>query len=140
MMKPISRALRALTALQRYHVLLRRGYRPNQAARVVTRRSRISRATLTRWLALVRGKPQHTWPNVLMPRWTGRVRRELAPAAWAMLKRDYLSERRALADCIKRLQQAAIAHGWWLPARRSLQRRIKSELGPQRTRALAGKR
>lgn len=136
MMKSRLRALRAAKAVGFFGEMLQRGYKRNKAARATARRFGISPATLWRYRVRVRGTPERLWLYLLWPRWVALARAWISPAAWAMVKADYLGpERLSAADCIKRLRQAAIACGWKLPGTRALQRLINRELNPQLTRA-----
>lgn len=120
-------ARKRLEAVRAYQALLSRGFKFRPAVAGVAREHAISEATLTRWLALVRGKPEHLWLQLLCPAYTGRTAiADISAEAWEFLKAEYLSrERRSAASCIDRLRRAARTHPEWvIPTNRTLLRRL----------------
>lgn len=93
----------------------------------------VARATYFDWLKLVRGKLRSDWLPALAPRWksvTAGVSLALCSfEAWEFLKADYLRlEKPSFASCYDRLVRAAAEHGWTIPSRKTLQRRILQEI------------
>lgn len=86
----------------------------------------VSIATITRYLALVDGKPEHTWLYLLTPRHRGRTTQsDISAEALEILTADYLRpERPASRACIARLRDAATGRDWILPSNRTLERRL----------------
>lgn len=119
-------ALARLELVQEYHQLLAGGFRAGAAVAAIAHKRPVSEATLSRYLALVRGKPEHLWLQLLCPRYTGRTAvAEISADALETLKADYLrAERPSAAACIARLRRAAKQHGWTLPSTRTLLRRL----------------
>ena len=90
----------------------------------------LHKATLDRWLRLVRLQPRQAWLYLLASDHTGRTAKaEMSAEAWEILKADYLRlERPAAAACIHRLRQLARDQDkdWVIPANRTLLRRLKA--------------
>lgn len=119
-----------LAIVQQYAQLVARSFSRASSIDAVTGEHAISAATLTRYLALVKGQPEHLWLYLLAPRHAGRTATaELSAEAWEILKADYLRlERPAAAACIHRLRQLARDQDkdWVIPANRTLLRRLKA--------------
>lgn len=117
-----------LGIVREYHRLLGLGIPREQVEPAITRQFEISAATLGRYLALVRGKPEHLWLYELCPAYTGRTATAAMSAeAWEFLKADYLRlERPAASACIARVKRAAAEHGWTLPSERTMLRRLNA--------------
>lgn len=120
------RAAEHLKAVQAFHRLMATGYRRDAALEAIAAECGTSVASVQRYLAAVKGKPEHLWLYLLAPRYCGRtVEAELSAAAWEFLKADYLRrERPTAAACIARLRRAAAEHQWTLPSTRTLQRKL----------------
>jgi Mu transposase/Mu DNA binding protein/Mu DNA-binding protein/Mu transposase-like protein len=115
-----------LAIVQEYAQLLGRGFKRDAVIAAVTKERSVSAATLSRYLGLVKGKPQHEWLFGLCPRYAGRTARaDMSAEAWEFLKAEYLSqERRSAAACIDRLRRAARGRDWIIPRDRTLRRRL----------------
>lgn len=89
--------------------------------------------TIQGWYLGTPGKPgvKHydrcDWLAALVPGYTGGTHQaELSQEAWDFFRADYLRlEAPAAAACYDRLKRAAAAHGWEVPALRTIDRRIK---------------
>jgi len=116
-----------LSIVQEYHQLLARGFDRAAVTDAVTRERSLSEATLGRYLALVRGEPEHLWLYRLCPAYAGRTAiAALSAEAWEFLKAEYLApERRSASACIDRLRRAARDRGWKVPSPRTLLRRLE---------------
>jgi len=117
-----------LAIVQEYHQLLARGFGRAAVTDAVTRERHISSATLSRYLGLVRGGPEHLWLYALCPAYAGRTATAAMSAeAWEVLKADYLRpERPSASACIARLRKAARERGWSVPSNRTLLRRLEA--------------
>ena len=82
------------------------------------------------WRRVVLGAPESDWPYLLMPRWSGRLRREIPTEAWEFFRSLYLTRRQpTVTDCCRRTCEAAAEHGWGdLPSVKTFQRRVKAEI------------
>jgi len=94
-------------------------------------------SSLYAWERCVDGIDRHDWLPYLAPRHAGRSASvECSDAAWDFLKSDFLRpERPDFEACFRRLERAAKEHGWTLPSRRTLARRIDAL--PQELRVFA---
>ena len=117
-----------LAILQEYHQLRARGFGRAAVTDAVTRERHISSATLSRYLGLVHGEPEHLWLYALCPAYAGRTATAAMSAeAWEVLKADYLRpERPSASACITRLRKAARERGWSVPSNRTLLRRLEA--------------
>lgn len=119
-----------LAIVQQFVQLIARGFSRTSSIEAVTGEHAVSAATLTRYLAIVKGQPEHLWLYLLAPRHAGRTATaELSAEAWEILKADYLRlERPAAAACIDRLRGIARDQDkdWTIPANRTLLRRLKA--------------
>lgn len=101
----------------------------------VAQANSVSAATLRNWYfgiggkEGVRGHDSKDWAVFLMDRHKGRiVKADCDEIAWEFLKKDYLRrEQPSFRSCYRRLERAAIAHGWIIPSERTLKRRINAE-------------
>ncbi len=116
-----------LAIVAEFNRLVALGIDRRAAALAVQRERNVSAATLARYLATVRGNPEHLWLARLCPAYAGRVATaELSAEAWETLKADYLrAERPSASACIARLRRVALARGWALPSNRTLLRRLE---------------
>ena len=115
-----------LAIVREYHELVGRGFKPAAVIEAVTRDRQISEATLSRYLAAVRGEAEHLWVYALCPNYAGRAAQAIDAEAWEVLKGDYLRMPPPTAmACINRLREAARAKGWKLPSNRTLLRRLE---------------
>jgi transposase InsO family protein len=82
--------------------------------------------TLYAWERMVDGVPEAMWRKALLPLSKASAQpKEIEPAAWDMLRADWLRpERPSFEACFRRLQAAAAANGWMLPSPRTLRRRL----------------
>lgn len=86
----------------------------------------VTSATIYNWEKIVAIQPRHDWLPWLAPRHAGRAETvECDPAAWEMLKADYLrAAKPTFQDCYARMAETAKARGWTIPSARTMQRRI----------------
>lgn len=126
-----------LAIVNEYVRLQRFGFDRARIIDAITTERSISEATLSRYLSLVRGKPEHLWLAVLCPSYAGRTAKaEMSAEAWETLKADYLrAERPSASTCIDRLKRAAKKRGWTIPSERTLLRRLDSL--PRQVKVLA---
>ena len=83
------------------------------------------------WRAVIRDAPESEWKYLLIPRWQGRTATAVLPRkAWAFFRSLYLTRRQpTVADCYRRLCEAAEEHGWGpMPSVRTFRRRVKTEI------------
>jgi len=127
-----SKARDRLAILDTIDTLVRGGVTKDQAVGVVAARNKVSPSTIYNWFNLVAGRDRTDWLPALAPRHAGRTATvDCDPAAWDMLKGDYLRlEQPPFADCYGRLKRAATAQGWTLPSERTLYRRIETTIHP----------
>lgn len=123
-------ALDRAEALKAVQALQRGGIQMNLAAHEVARQNGIGRSTLFTWLEKVAGVDESDWLPHLCPRHAGRTKRvECHPEAWELLKRLYLTdEQREFTFCYDLVKDAAAEHGWTVPAPRTLERRLMTEV------------
>jgi hypothetical protein len=130
-----------LELVQEYHRLLASGFRASAALAAIAHKRAVSEASLSRYLALVRGKPEHLWLQLLCPRYSGRTAvAEISAEAWEVLKGLYLARPAKTAkDCIRQLVDANRCgrKGWTIPSERTLLRRL--ERLPRDVKVLARK-
>ncbi|MDF1691739.1 MAG: transposase domain-containing protein [Zhongshania sp.] len=84
-----------------------------------------NRATIYKWVELVKGIERSNWLAHLLPQYEGKPKRsaECTPEAWDFFKADYLrNEQPSIASCYERLKRAARANGWAIPAIRTFNR------------------
>lgn len=130
-------AERRLKVLDDIQTLVQAGMRKTVAAQQIAVRSDCALSGVYRWEALVAGAERCDWLPLLAPKHAGRPgEAECSPDAWEALKADYLRlERPNFTDCYRRIVAAADKHGWVLPSRATLMRRI--ETLPEAVRVLA---
>lgn len=128
------RPAKAKAEAQRRHALVLRvealadaGRPAIQALRAVAAADgKTSWQTLRRWRCAVRPYARADWLPALLPHYRGRAKAPLDPRVWDYIRADYLRpERPTLAACYDRLLEAAREHGWSVPARRTIARRIR---------------
>lgn len=120
-------AARRLMLLRDWHALLAHGLARQAVIETLTAKYEVSKATLSRYLSLVRGQPEHAWLYLLTPRYCGRIAHaQMSAEAWEWLKADYLRpERPSASACIWRLRRIAAERGWTIPSDRTLMRRLE---------------
>lgn len=125
-----ARAQTKLDALTAIKQLTKGGLTLNVAVHEVAASVGKSARTLFNWLDEVAGVEQSDWLAHLCPRHAGRTKTVAChPAAWDVLRVDYLrAERPRFSDCYRRLESIAADRGWLIPAERTLWRRIKHEI------------
>lgn len=86
----------------------------------------VSISSFYEWEDRVAIQARPDWLPYLAPRHAGRaVTVDCDPAAWEMLKSDYLRpEAPTFLACFRRVERTAAEHGWTLPSQRTLQRRM----------------
>lgn len=126
-----------LSALDSVEALVRGGLDKNAAVGTVAVQRQVSARTIWNWYDLVAGKDRADWLPSLAPRHMGRVvTADCDPAAWEMVKADYLrGAKPPFTTCFERVSLAAQAKGWKVPSERTLFRRIETEI-PKPVRVL----
>lgn len=83
-----------------------------------------SRATLYRWLKMVKGRDSADWLALLAPGHVGRTAKaEFDQAAQDFFKAQYLREEApSIATCYQWMKEAAKEHGWKIPSQRTVTR------------------
>jgi len=84
-----------------------------------------NRATIYKWVELVKGIERSDWLVHLLPQHEGKPKRsaECTPEAWDFFKADYLRlEQPSIASCYERLKRTAKANDWVIPAVRTFNR------------------
>jgi transposase InsO family protein len=116
--------LEAITSLQRGALS------KDQAVSIVSAQQRVGASTIYTWFKLVEGLDRKDWLPALCPRHTGRTKTtECDPRAWEFIKADWLRlEKPPFTACYLRLEMAAKEHGWPIPAARTLERRLETEI------------
>ncbi|MBL4800890.1 MAG: Mu transposase C-terminal domain-containing protein [Emcibacter sp.] len=107
------------------------GSQKNVCVTIVAHEEGVSLRSIYNWFNLVEGYAKVDWLAALVPHNSGRtVTAECHPDAWAMIKTDYLCEERpTFNSCYRRLERSAAAHGWDIPAERTLYRRFYKSIG-----------
>lgn len=123
-----------LDAIENALALIERGSAARQAWQIAAKRAGTSRATLQRWYSDCKRYARPDWLPALAPKYSGRLATaEISPQAWDYFKADYLRpEQPSAAACYERLKAAAEAHGWQIPSKRTLERRVEEIPAPQR--------
>lgn len=129
-------AARRLQALQGVERLVAGGTKKTDAIVQTGKVYGESRATMYRWLKLVKGADRSDWLALLAPGYTGRTSKaDCTDEAWEYFKAQYLRpEAPAIATCYEFTRQAAEQHGWTLPSLRTINRWVQEI--PTTTRVL----
>jgi hypothetical protein len=127
-----AKARERLAVLEAVEALYHNGVTRDVAVMSVARHHAVSASTLYNWLALVAGHDRSDWLPALAPRHAGRTATvDCDPAAWDMLKSDYLRlSAPPFSDCYGRMVRAAGVQGWTVPAERTLLRRLQATVHP----------
>ena len=130
--KQQARAKRRLDLVIKAHALIDRGENIGRAIDLVAEIHSVPAGNLRRWCGAVRGLNRSDWLPALAPRWAGRTATVACSVpAWDFFKADYLRHEAPRAEAVyRRLQRAAVEHGWTIPSCRTLQRRIEREISP----------
>ena len=94
---------------------------------MVSAESRVAERTLRLWRGRVDGVERPDWRYHLVSRHVGSKGREieLPPDAWDFIRADWLRvECPPFESCWRRLERAAAAHGWALPSKKTVERRL----------------
>jgi transposase InsO family protein len=94
---------------------------------MVSAESGVAERTLRLWRGKVDGVERHDWRYYLVPRHVGSRGREkeIAADAWDFIRADWLRvECPPFESCWRRLQRAAATHGWELPSKKTVERRL----------------
>jgi putative transposase len=123
-----AKAADKLETLDAVRALIRGGMGKVIAMQQVAAHCGAKLSSLYAWEQCIHGIDRHDWLPYLAPRHAGRTTTvECSDAAWDFLKGDYLRpERPDFEACWRRLERAAKEHGWTLPSRRTLARRIEA--------------
>lgn len=102
----------------------------DQAVCIISGQQKIGASTIYNWFKLVEGLDRKDWLPALCPRHAGRTKTvPCDPLAWECLKTDFLRlEKPPFSACYLRLETAAQENGWSIPAARTLERRLESEI------------
>tara|TARA_R110001592_G_scaffold363400_1_gene688173 strand:- start:36196 stop:38340 length:2145 start_codon:yes stop_codon:yes gene_type:complete len=120
-----SEAKRRLEALNFREALIANGSGKSAATDQAAAEYSANRATIYKWVELVKGVERSNWLAHLMPQHEGKPKRsaECTPEAWDFFKADYLrNEQPSIASCYERLKRAAAANNWKIPAIRTFNR------------------
>lgn len=92
----------------------------------VAARHKIALRTLCNWRDLTAGHNRCDWLPALAPRHAGRqTEADCSPDAWEWYKANYLRQSEpSHAHCYRQLEAVAAEHGWTIPSRKTLERRI----------------
>lgn len=90
----------------------------------------VKEESVRNWAKRVKGHPREHWLALLADAYQGRSKEaDCSPEAWDQWKADYLRlEAPAATAVYSRLVRAAKAHGWSVPSRHTLLRRMEREL------------
>ncbi|MCE8004260.1 transposase domain-containing protein [Billgrantia ethanolica] len=129
-------AARRLQALQGVERLVTGGAKKTDAIVQTAKVYGESRATMYRWMKLIKGADRSDWLALLAPGYTGRTATaDCTDEAWEYFKAQYLRpEAPAIATCYEFTRQAAEQHGWKLPSLRTINRWVQEI--PTTTRVL----
>jgi hypothetical protein len=102
----------------------------DQAVCIISGQQNIGASTIYNWFKLVEGLDRKDWLPALCPRHAGRTAKvECDPQAWEFLKRDWLTTSKPpFTASYKRLSDAAKLHDWVIPAARTLERRLMTDI------------
>jgi len=131
-------------AAERHRILMQAmalhasGRKLRQAFELAAKQNGISPNSISNWYYGKGGKPgvrdyrRDDWLAALADEYAGcRPESECSPEAWDWLCAYYLSKQRpSFAEAYRRLQETAKAHGWVIPSKWTLKRRIDNEFQP----------
>jgi hypothetical protein len=120
-------AHRRLKVLQLVRDLSDNGMPKTAAVERACQLNGVGGATYYAWEKLVHRVPRHHWLAFLAPRHAGQAGARVAftEKAWEFIASDYLRlERPTVAACYRRLERAAAVHGWTVPCRMTVQRKL----------------
>lgn len=119
-------AKRRHAALMRYDELYRTiGF--GAAAKTVAKEFEVTQQTIRAWIDIRRRTSKHDLLPALLPnkRGTHGKKIEIHPDVWDFIRADYLrGDGASFSSCYRRLEDAAALHGWPLPNKRTLERRV----------------
>ncbi|SEN35833.1 DNA-binding domain-containing protein [Nitrosomonas marina] len=134
-------AQRRVLILDEYLKLVTGGIKKGSALEIIkSRHENISKATLWRWLKIVKNYPRQYWEIALAPEYKGRERKEIPPEAWHFYRHNYGQQSEPDATVIyHETKRQAKAKGWGdLPSLKTFIRRWKSDV-PENEKILARK-
>lgn len=104
--------------------------------------SGVSKGTLYRWKAAVKGRPRTEWAAILSPKQRGRTAQaDICDGAWNYITTDWLRlEQPTVAAVYRRAQRLAAKEGWELPSVDTVRRRLQGLPEDVITLARQGKR
>jgi len=122
-----------LKVLQAVDTLWRGGMDKDLAVSLVAQQQGIGASTLYLWSARVRGIDRADWLPYLVDHYAGRtVISDMDAEAWAFIKALWLRvEQPSYEGCWRRLEEAAAKHGWAIPSKSSVKRRLLRDHHPQ---------
>lgn len=127
-------AAERLAAVQAALQLIEQGTPARDAWRSAGRDAGVGRSTVQRWYAQCRDYERADWLAALAPRYGKAVQRAgISTEAWDYFRADYLRpEQSSIAACYDRMLAAAESHGWDVPSRRTVERRVGEIPLPER--------
>lgn len=110
--------------------LMREGAGKTAAFKTIAEQNGMAFMTLWRSYEQVRRFDRSDWLPAALCKYTGNTEQaDISEEAWDFFKGDFLRlEQPSLAACYQRLKRAAQAHGWTIPSKTTLNRRIKTEI------------
>lgn len=97
------------------------------AAKTVAKEVGVTEQTIRTWIGIRRRTNKHDLLPALLPnkRGTHGKKIEIQQEVWEFITADYLrKEGASYSSCFERLERAAELHGWTLPNKRTLERRV----------------
>jgi hypothetical protein len=95
----------------------------------------VSEGSLRRWRRSTKNLARADWPAALVPAWGASAppKAELTEDAWQYILNEWACQSKpALAPIYRRAKKLACEHGWMLPSKKTIQRRINEIPAPQR--------
>jgi putative transposase len=127
-----ARAHKKLEMIDAITALTNAGFKKTDAVAEITTRYEVSTGSLYRWMKSTKGWPTTDRLALLLEHHCGRVvTAEFTPAAWAVVREDYLRlEGPALTACVDRAKRHSIKKGlgWSFPSTKTIQRKIEKDI------------
>lgn len=128
------KASQRLTILLAIEAAIAAGVKRTKAVQAAARQYHVSPRAIADWTALVARIDRSNWLPCLAPQYQGGGKSiDIDAEAWTILKSDWLRpEKPSFAACYNRLVECyARPRGIELPSRKTLQRRLQSEVGKE---------